>query len=292
MALIGQHQQTSFANPQNGQSPMDADTVRTNDNATVAKHNAHDNDATIHVQTGTLAGRPAASTVGALYSDENGRLYRDSGSAWVELPYARLDAAGTNAFTNNVTVGGTLGVTGTSTLGTTQTGALTTTTINATAITATSVNATLTGNGAGITGVTVAASGVSAGTFGAGNYTFPGNITSTSGEVLTRTLRVTRTTQSAAGGTANFANGNHHRITMTGNGTITLSGGAVGGIYTVEVVQDAVGGRTVAWSGATWAGGAAPTVTATANRKDVFTFFFDGTTYLGVPFGFNFASTA
>jgi hypothetical protein len=148
------------------------------------------------------------------------------------------------------------------------------------------------GVGSGLTGITVAASGVSAGTFGAGNYAFPGNITSTSGEVLTRTLRVTRTTQGAAGGTANFANGNHHRITMTGNGTITLSGGAVGGIYTVEVVQDAVGGRTVAWSGATWAGGAAPTSTATANRKDVFTFFFDGTTYLGVPFGFNFASTA
>lgn len=110
MALIGQHQQTAFANPQNGQAP-DADVIRANDNAVTSKHNAHDADATIHVQTGLLSARPAAGTAGAVYVDENRRFYVDNGSAWAEVPYARLDAAGTNSFTNNVTVGGTLTVT-------------------------------------------------------------------------------------------------------------------------------------------------------------------------------------
>ena len=111
MALISQNQQSTFANPQNGQAP-DADVVRNNDNALVAKHNAHDADATIHVQSGLLSARPAASTPYAMYVDENKRLYVDNGSVWSEVPYARLDAVGTNAFANDVTVGGTLDVSG------------------------------------------------------------------------------------------------------------------------------------------------------------------------------------
>lgn len=296
MALIGQHQQTSFANPQNGQSPMDADTVRGNDNAVTAKHNSHDSDNTIHVQTGLLASRPAASTVGAMYLDENGRFYRDTGTTWVELPYARLDASGTNAFANNVTVGGTLGVTGVMTL------------LN-------NLNVSGTVTAAGFTGPTVVpASNVSSGTFSSGNYVFPANLTVTSvfnsgaatvsslttgGTVSGATVLATngqmrgvRTTQTGSGGTVSFTSANHIRHTMTGNGTITLSGGSAGGVYTLEVLQDGTGGRTVTWSGAVWAGGVIPTTTTTANRKDVYTFFFDGSNYLGVQFGANFASTA
>jgi hypothetical protein len=117
MGLIAQNQQTPFTSPSNGDSPIDADTVKGNDNSLTAKHNTHDADATVHVQTGLLSARPAASTPYAMYLDENKRLYVDNGAAWAEVPYARLDAAGTNAFTNNVTVGGTLGVTGLVTTG-------------------------------------------------------------------------------------------------------------------------------------------------------------------------------
>lgn len=165
-------------------------------------------------------------------------------------------------------------------------------------------NSTVTGN-LSVTGtvtggtITVPAAGVTAGTFGSGNYVFPGNVTATSGTVTGQTvlasggqLRGARATQTGAGGTVNFSTANHVRHTMTGNGTITLSGGSAGGVYTVEVLQDGSGGRTVAWSGAVWPGGVAPTSTTTANRKDVFTFYFDGTNYLGVQFGANFASTA
>ena len=112
MGLIAQNQQTPFTSPSNGDSPIDADTVKGNDNSLVAKHNTHDADATVHVQTGLLASRPSASTPYAMYLDENKRLYVDNGATWAEVPYARLDAAGTNAFTNNVTIGGTLEVDG------------------------------------------------------------------------------------------------------------------------------------------------------------------------------------
>lgn len=292
MALIGQHQQTSFANPQNGQSPMDADVVRGNDNAVTAKHNSHDGDATIHVQTGTLAARPAAGTANAMYVDENGRFYRDNGTSWVEVPYLRLSNTGTQTVAGSVVVTQNFAVDGLTDLnGSTDiTGDLVVTgTITAAGITAPT---------------TVPAANVTAGTFPSGTFTFPGpvNVTgainpgsvSASGAVTTTgVVRAGRATQTGAGGTVSFSGVSHVRHTMTGNGTLTLSGGATGGVYSLEVLQDATGGRTVSWgSGIAWAGGVAPTATTTANRKDVYTFFFDGTNYLGVQFGANFASTA
>jgi hypothetical protein len=129
MALIGQHQQTAFANPQAGQSPMAASVVRGNDNAVASKHNAHDSDATIHVQSGLLSARPAAGTAFALYADETGRLYQDNGTDWVEVPYLRVNAA-SNTLTGNLTVEGNaavegnFAVDGTTALGATQTGDL------------------------------------------------------------------------------------------------------------------------------------------------------------------------
>jgi hypothetical protein len=168
-------------------------------------------------------------------------------------------------------------------------------------------NSSVTGN-LNVTGtitggsVVVPAASVTAGTFGTGSYTFPAsvtittNLTATGGTTSTGVLnatriKATRSTVSSAGGSLSFAAANHHRITMTGNGTITLSGGEAGGVYTVEVLQDGTGGRTVAWSGAVWPAGIGPTSTTTPNRKDVFTFFYDGSNYLGAVFGQNFAST-
>lgn len=160
MGLVALNQQTPFTSPSNGDSPMDADTVKGNDNSLVAKHNTHDADATVHVQTGTLASRPAASTPYAMYLDENKRLYVDNGAAWAEVPYARLDAAGTNAFTNNVTVGGTLEVDGIITAN----AAMDVLDVDAAAITADSYtggpiavtgNSTITGTLTALTGLTV-----------------------------------------------------------------------------------------------------------------------------------------
>lgn len=224
------------------------------------------------------------------------------------FPLAVTVTAGGITVTGNSTITGTLGgLTGLTVAsgGATITGnsTLTGTLGGLTGLTVASGGAAITGNSSvtgnlNVTGtitggtITVPAAGVQAGTFGAGSFVFQGGVTADSGEVKARTVRATRQTQSGAGGTANFANGNHVRHTMTGNGTLTLSGGTAGGVYTLEVLQDGTGGRTVSWSGAVWAGAIAPTSTTTPNRKDVYTFFYDGTNYLGVQFGKDFASTA
>ena len=58
-----------------------------------------------------------------------------------------------------------------------------------------------------------------------------------------------------------------------GNITIALSSEVVGQIFMIEILQDSVGGRTVTWfTTIKWAGGVAPTLTTTANKKDTFGF--------------------
>lgn len=57
---------------------------------------------------------------------------------------------------------------------------------------------------------------------------------------------------------------------------------AAGTWFTLEVIQDATGGRLVTWPGTvTWEGGVAPTLSTAANSKDLCRFWWDGTTYIG-----------
>lgn len=101
---VAQNTQASFADPQNGTSPIDADEVTANDNALRVKHNTHDADDTIHVQGSTLAARPAAGVAGRKWvTRDTGslRFFRDTGSAWEELSYIGTgsDATITGTFT-------------------------------------------------------------------------------------------------------------------------------------------------------------------------------------------------
>jgi len=62
-------------------------------------------------------------------------------------------------------------------------------------------------------------------------------------------------------------------VTLTGNATLAVSNVSVGQIFIIELAQDSTGSRTVTWwSTIKWAGGTAPTLTTTANKKDVFGF--------------------
>lgn len=122
MALVGQHQQTAFTNPQNGQSPIDADQVTANDNALRASYNAHDSNAALHVQTDALASRPAAAagnSGGLFVSTDGRRAYLSNGTSWSEVDYLGLTAGGTVAgattFSAALTAGATLAVTGAAT---------------------------------------------------------------------------------------------------------------------------------------------------------------------------------
>lgn len=94
----------------------------------------------------------------------------------------------------------------------------------------------------------------------------------------------------AATATLNLTLGNVHDITMpAGNITIAISNEVNGQHFTVSILQDGVGSRTVTWfSTIKWAGGSAPTLTTTASKRDLFGFRVTGTdTYDGFVIGQN-----
>lgn len=99
MATVGSHQQAPFTTPLNATSPVDADEVRLNDNALQTTYNAHDSDATIHVQSSTLSLRPPAGTEGRLwFTSDTRRYYYDDGVSWLALTVSADDlTAGTLA---------------------------------------------------------------------------------------------------------------------------------------------------------------------------------------------------
>lgn len=79
-------------------------------------------------------------------------------------------------------------------------------------------------------------------------------------------------------------------ITMpAGNITITISNEENGMTFTVRILQDVVGSRTVTWfAGIKWAGGVAPTLTTTASKADTFIFRVTGSgAYDGFVVGAN-----
>lgn len=61
-----------------------------------------------------------------------------------------------------------------------------------------------------------------------------------------------------------------------------------GSLVTVIIVQDGTGSRTVTWpSNVKWSGGTAPTLTTTANKRDIFQFVWDGSNYYNVSQSLN-----
>lgn len=86
--LLGQHQIGAFSNPRNGQRPIDANQVRANDTALGTVHNAHDVNATVHVQSSGLASRPPAGIGGRKWlsqDDAVALLWFDTGSQWLPV---------------------------------------------------------------------------------------------------------------------------------------------------------------------------------------------------------------
>lgn len=88
---ISQYQQSAFPTPVNG-AVADATVVLSNDNATRAKHNSHDADATIHIQSSLAANRPSAAVAQRVWATtDTGAVYLalDTGAAWVDFNYIR-----------------------------------------------------------------------------------------------------------------------------------------------------------------------------------------------------------
>lgn len=93
---VAAYAQSAFTDPQNGQSPIDAGQVRTNDNALRVKFNSHDADGAIHFQSSASGSRPAAGSAGRKWLDSDTlRVYYDTGSVWSEIDYLSKSAGGT-----------------------------------------------------------------------------------------------------------------------------------------------------------------------------------------------------
>lgn len=88
--------------------------------------------------------------------------------------------------------------------------------------------------------------------------------------------------------TLDLANGTVQIITLTGNATVTMPTATAGKSFILLLKQDATGSRTITWSTVKWAGGTAPTITGTASRQDIFSFFSDGTNWYGGTIGLNY----
>jgi hypothetical protein len=95
------------------------------------------------------------------------------------------------------------------------------------------------------------------------------------------------TANSSTAITLNLANGTMQDITLTGSPTITMPT-AVAGKSFLLLLRSGSGSYTVTWTTVKWPGGTAPTVTATASRLDIYSFFSDGTNWYGVTVNQNY----
>lgn len=121
-----------------------------------------------------------------------------------------------------------------------------------------------------------------------------GNTTPADKLVIDGNLRLTEYTETAYvanSGTAitlALTNGTVQVITLTGTATITMPTAVAGKSFVLYLKQDATGSRTVTWTTVKWPGGTAPTITSTASKQDIFSFFSDGTSWFGATVGQNY----
>ena len=104
---------------------------------------------------------------------------------------------------------------------------------------------------------------------------------------ITNYVETRFTANSSTAITLALTNGTMQDITLTGICTITMPAVSSGKSFLL-MLRTGAGGYTVTWTTVKWAGGTAPTLTATASRMDIFSFFSDGTNWYGVVAGQNY----
>jgi hypothetical protein len=88
--------------------------------------------------------------------------------------------------------------------------------------------------------------------------------------------------------TVDLTNGTVQNLTLTGNATITMPTAIAGKSFIIILSQDGTGGRTVTWSTVSWPSATAPTITSTASKRDIFSFFSNGSSWFGTTIGQNY----
>jgi len=207
-------------------------------------------------------------------------------------------------FASTITYGGvtlTAAVTGTGkmvldtspTLVTPVLGVATITSINKLAVTAPATSATLTV----ADGATLATSGAYSLTLtatAATNVTFPttGTLATLAGAEALTNKTITNPTvtnyvesvvaigNSSTSHTLALTNGTVQTVTLTGNCTFTMPTATAGKSF-VLIVSTGAGSFTGTFTSVKWPSNAAPTLTTTASRWDILTFFADGTNWYG-----------
>lgn len=92
--------------------------------------------------------------------------------------------------------------------------------------------------------------------------------------------------------TINFGIGYAHKLLLdSSNCTLTFLGPKSGKVYSIFLIQDTTGGRTVTWpSSVVWPGGVAPILTSGANKGDLVILYYSGSKYYG-SYSQNYATT-
>jgi hypothetical protein len=149
-----------------------------------------------------------------------------------------------------------------------------------------------TANGTKVLAVNSGATDVEWTTAATGDVTLTGTQTLTNKTLTNPTVtNYVETPYSANSSTAitlALTNGTVQIITLTGNATITMPTATSGKSFIMFLKQDATGSRTVTWSTVKWPAGTAPTITSTASKQDIFSFFADGTNWYGATVSQNY----
>ena len=131
-----------------------------------------------------------------------------------------------------------------------------------------------------------------------GTNTFPSSLATLTGSqtltnktltnpTVTNYVETRFTANSSTAITLDLTNGTMQDITMTGTATITMPTATAGKSF-VLLLRSGAGSYTVTWSTVKWPSGTAPTVTTTASRMDIYSFYSDGTNWYGTTVGQNY----
>jgi hypothetical protein len=186
------------------------------------------------------------------------------GSATSSIPLSQLDSN----FATAITLGNTAVYLGNTT---TTLNALTLTNVTISSVASTFPNSYLANSTATLGNATV--------TLGSTTSSV-GNLTLTNLTATNYTESVVAIGNSGTSQTLSLTSGTVQTVTMTGNCTFTMPTATAGKSF-VLIVNTGAGSFTGTFTSVKWTGGTAPTLTTTASRWDILTFFADGTNWYG-----------
>jgi hypothetical protein len=163
------------------------------------------------------------------------------------------------------------------------------TTLSALSLPGSQVSGNISGNAANVTGTVAVANGGTGVTTSTGSgANVLGTNPAITNPTVTNYVETAYTASTSTALTVSLANGTIQILTLTANATITMPTAAAGKSFIIILRQDATGSRTVTWTTVNWPAATAPTITSTASKQDIFSFFSDGTSWYGTTIGQNY----